>query len=103
MINNDGLNNLYSDAYSSPDETNAELRRVVVSPNHQRQGIAIQLVNAAVAHGKSQGIQSMYLTTTSYQPAAIKMYQKLGWELQSITDIPIRFEKIRVYKFHLDL
>jgi len=91
------------DAYSNPDETTAELRRVVVSPNHQRQGIAIQLVNAAVTHGKSQGIQSIFLTTSSYQPAAIKMYQKLGWEVQSITEIPIRFGKIRVHKFHLDL
>jgi len=91
------------DAYSNPDETTAELRRVVVSPKHQRQGIAIQLVNAAVTHGKSQGIQSIFLTTSSYQPAAIKMYHKLGWELQNITEIPIPLGKIRVHKFHLDL
>jgi ribosomal protein S18 acetylase RimI-like enzyme len=103
LIYNDKWFNSSVDAYSNPDDATAELRRMAVSPNYRRQGIAVQLINAAVAHGRSQGIQSIYLTTSSYQPAAIKMYHKLGWELQSITEIPIRFEKIRVHKFQLDL
>jgi ribosomal protein S18 acetylase RimI-like enzyme len=95
---------IQTDAYTNPDETSAELRRVVVSPTHRRQGIANQLMSAAITHGKSNGIRSLFLTTSSHQPAAINMYRKFGWEMEeAVVEMSILFEKVRVHKFHLDL
>jgi len=61
-------------------------------------------MNVAITHGKSHGIQSLFLTTSSHQPAAMKMYRKLGWEMEeAVVEMSILFEKVRVHKFRLDL
>jgi len=61
-------------------------------------------MNAAITHGKSHAIQSLFLTTSSHQSAAMKMYRKLGWEMEeAVVKMSILFEKVRVHKFRLDL
>ena len=57
----------------------AEVRRMVVSPYHRRQGIAAHLMQALIAHAKTYGVPTIFVHTLPTLTAAIKMYKQLGW------------------------
>ncbi len=56
-----------------------ELRRMVVSGQHVRRGVAARIVEAAIVRAKSHDLPSIYLSTSILQEAAVSMYKKLGW------------------------
>ncbi|KDR82123.1 hypothetical protein GALMADRAFT_240646 [Galerina marginata CBS 339.88] len=91
------------DFNTNPDETKAELRRMVVSSRHRRRGIAHLLLKAAVGHARKNTIKSIYLTTSSFQSPAINMYKKLGWNVEGIRKVRFLFENVHIYEFNLDV
>ncbi|TFK61341.1 acyl-CoA N-acyltransferase, partial [Pluteus cervinus] len=69
------------DYSASPQGYQAELKRMTVSPKYQRRGIGSKLVNTVITHARSNGITSIGLATTAWQPAAVALYEKFGWKL----------------------
>lgn len=57
----------------------AELKRMYVRPNMRGKGIAKQIVSEIEAFAKQTNIHTLRLETGAYQPAAIHLYQKLGY------------------------
>lgn len=51
------------------------LSEVFTHPQHRGQGIARSLIARCIEHGRSQGIDELYL----YTPDQQALYQKLGW------------------------
>ncbi|KAF4615011.1 hypothetical protein D9613_003496 [Agrocybe pediades] len=97
-----GCLGLDSNTHNS-NETTSELRHLVVSRKFRRRGIAQQLVTAAVEHAKELGTKTLFLTTSSYQRAALGLYQKLGWTKQEIRRVSVLFDNIDIYALQLDL
>ncbi|KAJ7770566.1 acyl-CoA N-acyltransferase [Mycena metata] len=59
----------------------AEVRRLVVGAKHRRHGVASRLMLEVIKHGETiRGLQTIKLGVSQYQPAARKLYEKLGWE-----------------------
>jgi len=83
--------------------TTSELRRMVVSPNFRRRGIAQKLIKRAIEHARERGVEHIYLTTLSYQAAAVKMYLKLNWEVKKHYKPTILFDKLWAYELLLDV
>lgn len=67
------------DSSTNDDQTTAELRRMAVSPHHRKLGIGRLLLITAIAHARERGLASVLLTTSSYQPPAIRLYERMGW------------------------
>lgn len=70
------------DSSTNDDQTTAELRRMTVSPHHRRLGIGQLLLITLIAHARERGLASVFLTTTSYQAPAIRLYERMGWVVQ---------------------
>ncbi|KAF8888254.1 acyl-CoA N-acyltransferase [Infundibulicybe gibba] len=68
----------YYTRYSKEDPTSAELRRMVVSPHHQRRGIGSKLLRTLIPYARKQGLKSIMLSTSTFQAPAVAMYQRLG-------------------------
>ncbi|KAJ7029697.1 acyl-CoA N-acyltransferase [Mycena alexandri] len=65
-----------------PDKNSksAEVRRMVVGAKHRRRGLASRLMLEVLKHGETiRGLQTIKLGVSQYQPAARKLYEKLGW------------------------
>lgn len=56
-----------------------EIKRVYVQPAHRGQGLARQIMYALEAILLKKNRQFAYLETGIYQPAAIALYQRLGY------------------------
>ncbi|PPQ93367.1 hypothetical protein CVT25_014043 [Psilocybe cyanescens] len=91
------------DANTNKDETSAELRRLVISPKYRRRGIAQQLIRTVVQFAHEHEIQSIFLTTSSYQQPAINMYKKLGFDLKEIKEVSIQMQTFKIYAFNLNV
>ncbi|KAG6822808.1 hypothetical protein H0H92_012499, partial [Tricholoma furcatifolium] len=83
----------------------AELRRMLVSPNHRRKGIASLLLNTLLGHARDRNISTLHLTTTEYQKAAINAYKTSRWIETGRTPIRIwnGFVRVILVHFRLDL
>lgn len=57
-----------------------ELQKMYFLPITRGKGLATKLVNMSLKEAKAMGYQSMYLETTECLGAAIKLYEKLGFE-----------------------
>ncbi|KAF8162688.1 acyl-CoA N-acyltransferase [Crassisporium funariophilum] len=92
------------DASTAPDDNSiAELRRMVVSPTQRRRGVAGMLVQTLIDHARNHGIKTVTLTTSSYQPTAVLMYEKFGWVLQKKLAISLMLDKITLLVYNLDV
>ncbi|KAF6758512.1 acyl-CoA N-acyltransferase [Ephemerocybe angulata] len=67
------------DSRTQEDKTQSELRRMSVSEDYRRRGIAMELINTLVLHARKRGLKKVVLSTTSYQGSARSLYKKLGW------------------------
>ncbi|KAF5349575.1 hypothetical protein D9756_008881 [Leucocoprinus leucothites] len=76
------------DIIQKGDTSEAEFRRMVVSSRHTRRGIAAMVIGAIVAHAKSHNLPSIYLSTSSLQSPAIKLYKKHGWVEERRQEMP---------------
>ncbi|KAF8888263.1 acyl-CoA N-acyltransferase, partial [Infundibulicybe gibba] len=90
--------------HSSGDEPrSAQLRRMAVSPTHQRHGISVMLVRTLIAHARSQHMRSIILSSNMYQVPAMSMYRKLGWIEEGRFIVPKIFPTFWVTNFRLQL
>jgi GNAT superfamily N-acetyltransferase len=65
-----------------PSGTSAmELRRMYVSPDRRRQGIAGKMLQYAEDHCRANTIRQLDLSTSEIQSDALSFYQKSGYEL----------------------
>ena len=76
-----------TDSSTNDDQTTAELRRMTVSPHHRRLGIGQLLLITVIAHARERGLASVFLTTTSHQAPAIRLYERMGWVVQRRTAV----------------
>ncbi|HEN3567745.1 TPA: GNAT family N-acetyltransferase [Yersinia enterocolitica] len=60
-----------------------EIKRVFVSPDYRGQGVARRLMTALLHQANALSLKKIHLETGVYQPEAIKLYQRLGFELTS--------------------
>ncbi|TFK31273.1 acyl-CoA N-acyltransferase [Crucibulum laeve] len=67
------------DVSTTTDKTVGELRRMAVSPCYRGRGIGSLLLSTVIAHARKHAVSSIFLSTSSYQEAAIRMYEKYGW------------------------
>ncbi len=57
----------------------AEVKRMYVRPDMRGKGIGKQIVSQIEAFAKQANVRTLRLETGVYQPAAIHLYQKLGY------------------------
>lgn len=60
--------------------THATLEDMVVDENHRGQGIGLKIAQALLEIAKKERVASIELTVRSGREAAIKLYEKLGFE-----------------------
>ena len=65
--------------------TAMELRRMYVSPTHRRKGIADQLLKFVEGWCRDAGVQTLVLSTSELQPAAIHFYEASGFQFLNET------------------
>ncbi|KAJ3568300.1 hypothetical protein NP233_g5800 [Leucocoprinus birnbaumii] len=75
----------FIEKYGKPE---GELRRMVVSGHHTRRGVAAMVIKAAIVHAKAHNLPSIYLSTSSLQGPAIKLYEKHGWVVEERREMP---------------
>lgn len=66
-----------------PETPYPEIKRVFVNPDYRGHGIASLLMTAILEKAISLKLSNIYLETGIYQPEAVKLYQRLGFELIS--------------------
>jgi ribosomal protein S18 acetylase RimI-like enzyme len=79
------------DTTTKPDPATAELRRMVVSPFHQRHGVGTLLLTTVIAHARERGLSSILLSTSGYQTAAMQLYEHFGFIEQQRVEVRVRF------------
>lgn len=57
-----------------------ELKRMFVKAGHRRKGIAVKILEKLEAEARKRGYRKILLETGPYQPEAINLYKKLGFE-----------------------
>jgi len=58
-----------------------EVKKVVVAPEHRGKGASRLLMTAVEDAARELGIRRLILQTGALQPAAIALYEKIGYEL----------------------
>lgn len=53
---------------------------IAIHPNARKQGIGTQLMNYAIEYGKNNRAKQIYLDVRESNSAAIKLYEKFGFE-----------------------
>jgi len=76
---------------------------MVVSSHYRRRGIAISLIKTALHHAQHHGVTSVVLSTSMLQPAAIAMYERIGWVRQKKFGVWIMLDRLWIFYYTLDL
>ena len=76
---------------------------MAVSKDYRRRGIAKSLIQTALHHAQSHSVKSVVLNTSMYQPAAIAMYEKLGWVLEKKVSFRLLLDRISIFYYSLNL
>lgn len=63
------------------EECEMELRRMYVGPEFRRSGIARQMLDHAEDHCRSNAINTLHLSTSELQLAALSLYKAAGYRL----------------------
>ncbi len=72
--------------YKSPTGSKAWIEDVVVDANYQGQGLGRMIVQHAIDFVKTEGVESLMLTSNPTRVAANKLYQSIGFE-QKVTNV----------------
>ena len=59
-----------------------EVCRLNVDPRYRGRGVGRMLMDTVVAHARANGLQALWLSTSSFHTAAVNMYKKNGWKLE---------------------
>ena len=79
-----------------------EVKRLWVRPDLRHHGVATALMAAALAHATQAGYRELYLETGPRQPAARRLYERLGWDV--VAEFPAGAHVHDTgTRFHLDL
>lgn len=62
---------------------NAQLTNIVIAPKFRRQGLGKKLLAYLLSHATSQGCQIATLEVRSRNSAALGLYQKMGFTIQT--------------------
>lgn len=62
-------------------ESDIELRRMYLDSQYRGQGLSRRMLTYAEEHARQQGFHRMILSTAELQAAAVKFYDKSGYEL----------------------
>ena len=62
-------------------ESWAIVTRLIVAQSHRRQGFAELLMQAAIAISREEGVQKMCLQVDRSNPAALALYEKMGFRV----------------------
>lgn len=65
------------------DQSRVELRRMYVSPDHRRRGLARRMLERAEQIALAQGYLELELSTSEVQDAALSLYRNAGYALQT--------------------
>ncbi len=79
-----------------PDEL--EVRMLAVAPEVRRQGIAENLMSAALQHAQGVGSNALVLSTEIPMSGAHRLYEKLGYSRQPDRDWWVADFKLLVYR-----
>ncbi len=75
-----------------------------VMPFHRRQGVAADLLQAALGHARSlPGVSWVHLGVTSAAPTARRLYERAGFEVWGIEPEALRHEGQAVVEHHMAL
>lgn len=86
-------------ALEQKSDVQAELRRMSVHTHWQRHGIGSMLGQELLTYARDVGFQEVFLTTSTVQEPARRMYARLGWvEVSKSRYQSIDFHKLS-YKF----
>lgn len=77
----------------------AEMRRLRVTPNFRRQGIAARLLRAALAHCRDQGFLKVLLDARLEQTAAVQLFEREGFQFSRNRESA----GLQIREFYLDL
>ena len=77
----------------------AEMRRLRVTPNFRRQGIAARLLRAALAHCRDQGFLKVLLDARLEQTAAVQLFEREGFQFSRNRETA----GVQIREFYLDL
>ena len=64
-----------------PESTPLVVHRLIVSPSHQNQGIATQIMRFAEQHALDSGFDAIRLDAYKNNPASLKLYEHLGYSV----------------------
>jgi len=75
-----------------------------VLPTHRGQGVAAQLLDAAVRYARAlDGVRSVHLSVSDSAIAARRLYEKAGFETWGVEPDAIRFEERSASERHMRL
>ena len=85
-----------------------ELRRMSVSQRARQRGVASMLHRKLLEHAVKSKLHGVFLSTSSLQPNAVALYQKLGYHKTSDIAVPtllnrLSFDAVRFFQFELEL
>lgn len=90
--------------YGESDEL-AEFRRLYVRPAHRGEGVGRRLVRTVIDRGRTEGYETLGLTTPPWSESARALYESMGFERvppYSETRLPERFHDEAIF-MRLDL
>jgi len=79
------------DSSTKPDPSTIELLRLSVSPLYRQCGVGSSLVTTAIAHARERGFSSLFLSTSSYQTSAMRLYEKFGFVEEKKMEVKVRY------------
>ena len=77
----------------------AEMRRLRVTPNFRRRGIAARLLRAALGHCRDQGFLKVLLDARLEQTAAVQLFEREGFQFSRNRETA----GVQIREFYLDL
>ncbi len=82
----------------APDGTGAyELSKMAIAPRLRGQGAGRQLLSAAIARAREMGAQSIFLGSSRKLPAAVHLYESLGFAHVSPSTIHMPYARADVF------
>jgi GNAT superfamily N-acetyltransferase len=90
-----------ADDSSIPEPGVSEIRRMAVSPKYRRRGIASALLRVAVDYANAtkhrEQISYLALSTSEFQPDAMRLYERLGWrEIGRYTFVKVLLGMVKI-------
>jgi len=98
-----GAVGLYRDRHLKSSHK-AHLWGMYVAPGHRRQGVAAELLQAALRHAWTMpGVSWIHLSVSSAAPAARRLYERAGFELWGTEPEGLRHDGQTVVEHHMAL